>query len=181
MDNPLTAQARAVEETAKATGKAIDAARDAGGYLSQVFGDLPTNAVGFFGADWLHERRVRNLDAMKRRTAEILREREVERLIELSPNQATELLLAAQDWSREELAELWARLLANAMDPNLNSVPHSFIEAVKKMDPIDAVVLKSIGIGGFSSVRRGFDQIKHGAVGFHDLCRISGYQYPRPN
>jgi hypothetical protein len=85
-----------------------------------------------------------NLDALRRRTAEILRERDVQRPIELSPNQATELLTAAQDESRETLAELWARLLANAMDPNMNNVRQSFIDAVKKMDPPDAVVLRCI-------------------------------------
>jgi hypothetical protein len=43
-----------------------------------------------------------------------------------------------------ELMELWARLLANAMDPNMNNVRQSFIEAVKRMDPLDAVVLRYI-------------------------------------
>lgn len=53
-------------------------------------------------------------------------------------------LIGAQEESREELAELWARLLANAMDPNMNSVRQSFIDAVKRMDPLDAVVLRYI-------------------------------------
>jgi Abortive infection alpha len=60
-----------------------------------------------------------------------------------------------QDESREELAELWARLLANAMDPNLNNVRHSFIEAVKKMDPMDAVVLQYVYVNQIASVRYG--------------------------
>jgi hypothetical protein len=61
---------------------------------------------------------------------------------------AKALIAAAQEESREELMELFARLLANAMDPNLNSVRQSFIEAVKKMDPLDAVVLRYIHENG---------------------------------
>ena len=57
---------------------------------------------------------------------------------------ATALIAGAQEEGREELMELWARLLANAMDPSMNSVRHSFIEAVKKMDMRDAVVLQYI-------------------------------------
>jgi hypothetical protein len=54
---------------------------------------------------------------------------------------AAALIAGAQEESREELAELWARLLANAMDPNMNSVRHSFIEAVRKMDTADAKIM----------------------------------------
>jgi hypothetical protein len=57
---------------------------------------------------------------------------------------AAALIAGAQEESRPELMELWARLLANAMDPNLNSVRQSFIEAVKKMDPVDAVVVRHL-------------------------------------
>jgi hypothetical protein len=98
MDAATTqAVAKATEETAKATGLALEIVHDTGGYLNHVFGDLPANAVGVLGADWLRERRTRNLDALRRRTMEILRNRDVKELIELSPNQATELLTAAQD------------------------------------------------------------------------------------
>jgi hypothetical protein len=155
MVDPATASAGAVEAVAKTTGQALDIVHDTGGYLNRVFGDLVVNAVGWSIGDWVGEKRRRNFDALSRRTIEIFREREVEHLIELSPNQATELLSAAQDESRDELAELWARLLANAMDPNLNNVRHSFIEAVKKMDPMDAVVLQYIYANQIASVRYG--------------------------
>jgi hypothetical protein len=66
----------------------------------------------------------------------------VQEVIELSPNVAMALIAGAQEESREELMELWARLFANAMDPSLNSVRQSFIEAVKRIDRCDAVVLR---------------------------------------
>jgi Abortive infection alpha len=158
MDPATTrAVAKAAEETAKAAGKVTDIVHDTGGYLRRVFADLPEDLVGLAGGDWLHEVRIRNRDRWRRRTEKILQERDRHEAIELSPNMAMALIAGAQDESREELMELWARLLANAMDPNLNSVRQSFIDAVKTMDPPDALVLKYIGKKKFSAVRSTHD------------------------
>ena len=163
-----------VEAVAKTTGQALDIVHDTGGYLNRVFGDLVVNAVGWIIGDWVSEKRRRNFDALCHRTIEIFRERDVRDLIELSPNQATELLTAAQDESREELAELWARLLANAMDPNLNNVRHSFIEAVKKMDPMDAVVLRYIYDNQITGVRYGDLKSGSNTVGTFNISQSIG-------
>ena len=170
----MTATAKAAEAIAKTTGQALEIAHDTGGYLSRVFGDLPDNAVGLLGADWLREPRFRNLDALRRRTAEILRERDVQGPIELSPNQATELLTAAQDEGRETLAELWARLLANAMDPNLNNVRNSFIDPIKKMDPPDAAVLRCIQKNNIAVIFLGGTSDITKDIGTQNIAQITG-------
>jgi Abortive infection alpha len=155
--DPATTQAvaKATEETAKATGKGLEIVHDTGGYLRRVFAEVPADLVGVVGGAWLHERHIRLRDKLRRRTEQILRERDVQDVIELSPNMVVALIGGAQEEGREELMELWARLLANAMDPNLNSVRQSFIEAVKKMDPLDAVVLRHIHEQNITAVRRG--------------------------
>lgn len=57
---------------------------------------------------------------------------------------ALPIIIAAADESRDELQDIWARLLAAAADPALaNSFRIAFIEVVKKMDPLDAVVLQT--------------------------------------
>jgi len=142
--DPATTQAvaKAAEESAKTAGKALEIVHDAGGYLRRVIGDVPQDLVGVLGGAWLHERHMRLRDRLRRRTEQILQERDVEEVIELSPNMAAALIAGAQEEGSEELMELWARLLANAMDPNLNCVRYSFIDAVKRMDPMDAVVLR---------------------------------------
>jgi hypothetical protein len=141
MDDPVTATAKAAEATANAAGKALEIVHDAGGYLGRVFADVPADLVGALGGAWLHERHIRLRSRLRRRTEEILRERDVQEVIELSPNMAAALIAGAQEESRDELMELWARLLANAVDPKLNSVRRSFIEAVQAMDPSDAKTL----------------------------------------
>jgi hypothetical protein len=55
------------------------------------------------------------------------------------------LLVAAADESRDELQEIWARLLAAAADPSrARSFRLAFIDAAKKLDPLDAAVLQIV-------------------------------------
>jgi hypothetical protein len=173
--DPATTQAvaKAAEESAKTAGQALEIVHDTGGYLRQMIDEVPTDLVGVLGGAWLHERHIRIRDALRCRTEQLIRERNVEEIIELSPNQATELLTAAQDESREELAELWARLLANAMDSNMNTVRHSFIEAVKKMDSMDAIVLQYIFEEKMTVVRRGRapEPIENQTTGIENISR----------
>jgi hypothetical protein len=58
---------------------------------------------------------------------------------------ALPILAAAADESREELQDLWSRLLAAAMNPNRqSSFRQAFIETLKAMDPLDSRVFQSI-------------------------------------
>jgi hypothetical protein len=171
--DPATTQAvaKAAEESAKTAGRGLEIVYAAGGYLRHVFGEVPADVAGVLGGAWLHERHIRIRDALRRRTEQLVRERNVPEIIELSPNMAVALIAAAQEESREELAELWARLLANAMDPNMNSVRHSFIEAVKKMDPMDAVVLWYIDEEDVAVVRPGqLNHIANRMTGIDDIA-----------
>jgi hypothetical protein len=61
----------------------------------------------------------------------------------MSPSVALPLLHAAQDETRDELAEMWARMLANGMDPNRSrSVRQSIIATVASLEPTDAIILQ---------------------------------------
>jgi Abortive infection alpha len=75
-------------------------------------------------------------------------------VIELSPNIAAALIAGAQEEGREELAELWARLLASAMDPATRDiVSFSFIVTAKEMNPVDVLVIQHIHENNLSVVR----------------------------
>lgn len=171
--DPATTQAtaKAVEETAKTAGKGLDIVHDTGGYLRQVFGDVPTDLVGVVGGAWLHEFHMRLRDKLQRRTEQILRDRNVQEVIELSPNVAAALISGAQEEAREELAELWARLLANAMDPNLNDVRRSFIDAVKNMDPPDALIIHIIEKQNLQALRIGREK-RDRELGHQDIAQM---------
>lgn len=135
-----TEEAKAVAATATTVGKAIDATSDLGGWVGKVLGTIPEDAVGLLGGDWISEVRTRNAHRLQMRTDEILAQRNAE-IEPLSLSVARPLLEAAQDESRDELVEMWARLLANAMDKSRPNIRRSFIETLKKLDQLDVLIL----------------------------------------
>ena len=132
---PKEAAREVVKETAKLT-------REIGGFLGKVFGTLPHDAVWVLGGDWLHHVRIRNAHRLQLRTEEILRERNAENNTEpLSPSEAIPLLRAAQDKSRPELRELWARLLANAMGRRRPQITRILISVLEELDVLEARII----------------------------------------
>ncbi|WP_159441345.1 Abi-alpha family protein [Desulfopila aestuarii] len=142
----LEEEAKAIQEVSKFGVKALDNADKLGGFLSKVFGTVPEDVVGVIGGDWLRHARIRNAAGLAKRTEEILRERGIENQTEpMSPSVAIPLLEAAQDETRKELHEWWCRLLANGMDPDRSHLVRvSIIETIKRLDPLDALVLEKL-------------------------------------
>ena len=142
----MSDESKAVQEAAKAVTKSGEVLLAAGGWMANVLGTLPQDILGLGGGDLIHEVRVRNLDRLKRRTAEILEARRVSPDRQaVRPNILIPIAATAADESREELQELFARLLANALDPNTTErVRPSFIGTLKSLDPIDALLFKLV-------------------------------------
>jgi len=139
--------AHAIEETAKLGTKLLDSGGKTAGYVTGIFGHLPHNLVGIIG-DWVYHKRVRRWAELQADTKRILDQRGVkEPYEEVSPSIALPLLEAAIDETRENLKEIWAKLLAAAMDPSRSGgVRLSFIATVKQFDPLDALVLKTLSL-----------------------------------
>jgi hypothetical protein len=130
---------KAIEETAKATGKVVELVHDGFRAVSPTVSDAYQYLIG----DRLAAARHRNLDAITRETDRILRERDVIDRSAAPEQISIPLLEAAQAESREELRDLWARLLANAMDPSRSeNVRPEFINLIQQLEPLDARMLK---------------------------------------
>jgi Abortive infection alpha len=130
---------KAIEETAKATGKVVDLVRDGARAISPAVSD----AYGYLIGDRLSAARKRNLDAITGETERILHERKVTDRSAAAEQIGLPLLEAAQAESRDELRKLWARLLANSIDPSRSeNVRPEFIKLVEKLEPLDARVLE---------------------------------------
>jgi hypothetical protein len=134
MSDDPTPYEKAIEETAKTTGKMVDLVRDGARAISPTVAD----AYNFLMGDRLSHARKRNLDAIARETDNILRDRDVKDRSATPEQIAIPLLSAAEAESRDELRSLWSRLLANAVDP---SRPE-FIKLLQSLEPLDARVLK---------------------------------------
>jgi hypothetical protein len=136
-------QAKAMQEMAKLASKIVDASSGIGRYVDRVLGHVPDNLVGYFGGDYLAEVRTRNAERLRADTEEIRRRRGTQERVDVSPSIAIPLVQAAIDEDRADLKDLWARLLAAAMDPaRTHLVRLAFIDVAKKMDPMDAAVLR---------------------------------------
>ena len=81
---------------------------------------------------------------MRAKTARILADIDRDRISEASPSVILPLLQAAADESREQLQDLFAVLLANAMVDGGKRVRRDYFDAVRQMEPIDALVLNII-------------------------------------
>jgi hypothetical protein len=138
MGDDVAPYSGAIEETAKTAGKALDLVRDGAGPIADIYGLI----IG----DQIHAARHRRLDSITRKTRQILNGRHLSETAEIAEQIAIPLLEAAQGEPREEMQDLWARLLANAMDPSRrNDVRPEFIQTLKSLHPIDALILEWLG------------------------------------
>lgn len=126
--------AHAIEEASKAASKAIEAAMQTGKYVGAVLGDLPHDLVGIIG-DWVAHKRARRWAELQAETEKILRERGVENRENVSPSVAIPLIAAAVNEDREGLKQMWAKLLAAALDPSRASRVRPLIIATQTDGP----------------------------------------------
>lgn len=65
---------------------------------------------------------------------------------------AIPLLKAAQDESRDEIQELWARLLSNALDKDMTPIRRVFIDILQQLEALDAQILQKLSdMGGIEN------------------------------
>ncbi len=112
-------------------------------FFGKVVGAPLEDLTGLMIGDPIRYIRFRGLLYYQAKVDSILEQRGVKEPQAVSPSIAVPLIEAATNETREELCELWAKLLAAAMDPKeANHVRLELIDAVKRLAPIDARVLE---------------------------------------
>ncbi len=110
-------ESKAVQEVAKTTGKAIEAAERVGKFFSTIFGGA-FGEVGDIVHDWAKYFHYKNLLRIQDKVEAIHRERKIEgKTIPIPPRYAVPLIQNAFQEGDETLQEMWAGLIANSMDP----------------------------------------------------------------
>jgi len=92
--------------------------------------------------------RFRNLNRILSRVEEITRSRghDVDRLLSLGFGDAFQTIEAASFEEEEEVQELWARLIANAVSPNSTiTIKKVYIELLKSLSSAEATFLELLG------------------------------------
>lgn len=136
-------EAKAVQEVAKTTGKAIEAAERVAGFLSKVLGPAFSETAGIV-YDWARYFRLKNLLRIQDKVEALykMRRSEVE-IMPIRPRYAIPLIQNASQEDDESIQDMWAGLIANATDPNKHSDPKKiYIDILSSLEPLDAKVLK---------------------------------------
>jgi hypothetical protein len=140
---------KAIEESAKAASNAVDLIREGGRAIGPAIADV----YGLLIGDRVRSARVRNLEEINAKRQKRLDERGVKETVLLPEDIAIPILEAAQGETRDDLQDLWARLLANAMDPaRTNDVRPEFIVTTRQLQPIDAVILEFVNRGSGKNI-----------------------------
>lgn len=139
----MSEEEKTLQEMAKATGKAVEALRDAGSFLADVFGGS-LKEIGGTAADWARYYRYKNQLMIMDKVRQIHHERQIEGGLKPIP---LEHILPIMDGAsleqNEDIQLLWANLIANATDPEYNiDIRKVFIEILRGLEPLDAQILE---------------------------------------
>lgn len=145
MTDPATESAKAVQEVAKATGKGIDAAREAGGFIAKCVGGPLTEAVGIW-TDRLKYVRWEQQVALMTRANQKLAELGLSEPTQVVPLQiAIPIIQEGSMQSEGDLQDRWANLLVNAANASSGiEIKTSFISMLRDMSSLDVRILDAI-------------------------------------
>lgn len=159
--------AKAAQEIAKATGKAIDLAEKAGGFIGKIVGDAVVEVGGAIH-DWAKFFRYKNLLRLQDKVEDIHSARKLQgKIIPIPPRFAVPLLQAASQEDDNSIQDMWAGLIANATDPEKHLEPKKiFIEILSSLEPLDANILQYLAGQGWLMHRN----IPSGGITVNKLC-----------
>lgn len=135
-------ETKAVQEVAKTTGKAIDAAREAGGFIARFVSGPLEQGMGIF------EDRLRYM-RWERQVRLMQRAQDFLNLVGLpAPTRAVPLKLlipimqGASLEENDDLQDRWAALLVNAANADFgNEIRRSYVTILEQLTPLDAQIL----------------------------------------
>lgn len=142
--NEITETAKAAQEVAKTSKAAIEATEKLGGFLAGVTKE-PLEAITGLMADKLRFMRWERQLRLYQRQIDILRERGISSPRTVPPKLALPIVMNASLEEDDELQDLWAQLLASALDPNFRGeIRSAFIDILKQLAVTDVHVLNAI-------------------------------------
>ncbi len=139
-----TEKAKAVQEVAKTTRKAIDASQGVGEFLKDVFGDLLINGVGLMG-DKLKYYRLGQLELLKERVNKNHADKGVTSTHAIPPKIGVPLIEKATIENDDDLHQRWSNMLANALSSEYKgAMKRSYISILSDMEAIDVLIFDVI-------------------------------------
>lgn len=143
--DPITESAKAAQEIAKTTGKAVDAAREAGGFIARVISGPLEQGIGIF-EDKLRYLRWERLVRLMQRESEVLKELGLQAPTRPVPLKIIiPLLQAASVEEDDALQDRWVNLLVNAANASCGiEIRRAYIVILEQISPLEAKILDVI-------------------------------------
>lgn len=162
-EDPISEAAKAVQEVAKTTGKAIDAGQKFGGFISRYVAGPIEQGMGIFEDKLKYMRWERQVRLMLR-AEQLLQEAGLTRPTRAIPLKlAVPLLEAASLEDNDFLQDLWARLLVNAANGASHvNLQRAYIAVLEQITPLEAVILQKI-------YSLPYDETRHNGV---KVCKL---------
>jgi len=134
----------AVSKVAKTVGKAIDTSSRFGQWLDRIFGDLVENGVGL-ASDRLKYYRLDQLNKIHEKFEAKWKARCLDQTRPLPTGVAIKVLEEATVEENDDLQELWANLLVNAMNPEFEgTLERSYVSILAELSVMDTLLFDRI-------------------------------------
>lgn len=145
MNEEISESAKAIQEVAKTTRVGLEATQKLGSFVARVTSESIEAVTGIL-SDRLRFMRWERQIRLRDRCLEIIRDKGLTSSFNIiSPKLALPIIENASLEENDELQDLWAYLLASAVDPNFNgTVRASFIDIVKQLEVVDVHILNFI-------------------------------------
>jgi hypothetical protein len=145
MTSEIEETAKAAQEIAKTTGKAIEAGEKFGRFISKYIGGPLEQSIGIFEDKLKYMRWERQLRLMQRAN-ELLATLGISGPTRQIPAKlAIPLLQAASLEDDDYLQDMWAKLLVNAADSNSGiDLKRTYIDILERLTPLEAKILEKL-------------------------------------
>ena len=113
--------------------------------IDSWFGDTARAAIDLIGGQYVQELAKINRQRVAEKLRKKLEARKIDQPKLISPRVLVPALEALSEESDDSLQELWANLMANAMDPGKDlDLQKILIETLRHLEPIDAALLAEL-------------------------------------
>lgn len=141
MPEDITESAKAIQEVAKTTGQAISTIEKIGSFFSKILGESISATSGML-ADALKFKRWERQIILIDKAEKILSKRPLPNGTRvISPKLALPIFQYASIEENESLHDIWANLLATALDAACQTPRSSYIDVIRQLEPIDISIL----------------------------------------
>lgn len=140
----MTEEAKAVQEVAKTTGKALDIARDVGAFFAKAMGESVDATAGMLADTLKYKRWERQIRLVQKAQGLLMDKGLDNRYRVIPPKLALPILQNASFEDDDFMHTMWARLLARSMDPNEPHTRSSYTEILKQLEPSDVLLLDTM-------------------------------------